>query len=121
MALPLPVRGHVNAREVRIEGRVEGDVRAAARIVLRASSHVEGDLTSPRIAVEDGARFSGRVEMARPDGKSAGLKKDHTAQAPASAATPPGAASSADVPSKLEPEQLSTGLFDTAKFAGEGG
>jgi cytoskeletal protein CcmA (bactofilin family) len=108
------VRGHVHAREVRIEGRVEGDVRAAARILLRASSHVEGDLVSPRIAIEDGAHFSGRVEMARPGSKDASVKQQHSPEAQAATASPAG------VSTEPEPEQLSTGLFDTAKYAGGG-
>jgi len=108
------VRGHVQAREVRIEGRVEGDVRASVRILLRSSGNVEGDLTSPRIAIEDGARFSGRVEMARPGGRSSKLSQGHSPEAQPSSASP-------NSETKPDSDQPSHGLFDAAKIAGEGG
>jgi cytoskeletal protein CcmA (bactofilin family) len=62
------VRGKIEAREIKIHGSVEGHVTAEARILLRSSCEVTGTLASPRIAIEDGARFSGRVETIRVGG-----------------------------------------------------
>jgi cytoskeletal protein CcmA (bactofilin family) len=104
------VRGHVQAREVRIEGRVEGDIRASARIVLRASSHVDGDLISPRIAIEDGARFAGRVDMARPGATSSTAARSE----------PKNDVRGAGVEDAEQSEPMTATLFGRAKLEDEG-
>lgn len=57
------VHADIEAREIVVRGRVEGDLRGHDRVALGDSCHVTGDLEAPRIAIEDGARFKGRVEM----------------------------------------------------------
>jgi len=57
------VTASIVARVVTVEGRVDGDIEARERIVLRSSSRVEGDITAPRVVLEDGARFRGGVDM----------------------------------------------------------
>jgi cytoskeletal protein CcmA (bactofilin family) len=57
------VKASIEAREVTVRGSVEGNVRGRERITLGSSSRVKGDLEAPRIAIEDGAKFKGRVEM----------------------------------------------------------
>ena len=57
------VKADIEAREIHIRGTVEGNLRGRERIILGNSCHVKGDLESPRIAIEDGAQFKGRVEM----------------------------------------------------------
>ncbi|HEY7680869.1 MAG TPA: polymer-forming cytoskeletal protein [Terriglobia bacterium] len=53
----------VNAREVVILGSVKGNVHATDRIEMRKPCSVVGDLVTPRIVIEDGAYFKGKVEM----------------------------------------------------------
>lgn len=57
------VTASITGRIVTVEGRVDGDIQAQERVVLRESSHVEGDITSPRLVLEDGAVFKGGVDM----------------------------------------------------------
>jgi cytoskeletal protein CcmA (bactofilin family) len=57
------IKADIEAAEIVVRGMVEGDLRGRERVVLGSSSHVVGDLEAPRIAIEDGARFNGRVEM----------------------------------------------------------
>lgn len=57
------VEANVTARLITIEGRVEGDLTALDQVVLRASARVEGDITAPRVVLEDGARFRGGIDM----------------------------------------------------------
>jgi cytoskeletal protein CcmA (bactofilin family) len=52
----------VTAETIVIGGRVNGRVQAGARIVVRETATVEGDLFAPMIGVADGATVSGRVE-----------------------------------------------------------
>lgn len=57
------IHADIEAREIFVHGRVEGNLRGRERVVLANSCHVDGDLEAPRVAIEDGARFNGRVEM----------------------------------------------------------
>jgi cytoskeletal protein CcmA (bactofilin family) len=53
----------VEAGDVTVSGSVDGDVTARGAVTLRAGGTVRGAITASRIAVEDGARFTGRIEM----------------------------------------------------------
>ena len=57
------VNASITARVVVVEGTVEGDIRSEEQVVLRASARVKGDITAPRLVLEDGARFRGGVDM----------------------------------------------------------
>ncbi len=57
------IQADIEASEIVVQGRVEGDLRGRERVSLGSSCQVVGDLEAPRIAIEDGARFNGRVEM----------------------------------------------------------
>ena len=62
------VEATVHARNVRIEGKLTGDVSADERVELVASAAVDGNIKAPKIVVAEGARFRGSVDMgsARP-------------------------------------------------------
>jgi cytoskeletal protein CcmA (bactofilin family) len=57
------VKADVYAKEIHVEGTVEGDLFGAERVVIRKSAQVRGNITSPRVAIEEGARFKGAIEM----------------------------------------------------------
>jgi cytoskeletal protein CcmA (bactofilin family) len=57
------VQADIEASEIVVQGQVEGDLRGRERVVLGSSCRVVGDLEGPRVVIEDGARFKGRVEM----------------------------------------------------------
>lgn len=57
------VSAEVHARVVHVEGEVDGNLRGEEVIVLRKSARVRGDLTAPRVVIEDGARFKGTIDM----------------------------------------------------------
>lgn len=66
------VKANIKGRIVTVEGEVEGDVEAEQQIILRPSADVKGDITAPRIVLEDGARFRGMVEMGELPGDDTG-------------------------------------------------
>lgn len=69
------LRANVRARIVKVKGRVRGDLVAEEQVVLQASARVQGDISAPRVVLEDGARFRGEIDMGDPDeGLSAGDK-----------------------------------------------
>jgi cytoskeletal protein CcmA (bactofilin family) len=52
----------VEARTVTVAGTLEGDVAAAGPVRLVAGSRVRGNLRGSAVSIEDGARFSGRLD-----------------------------------------------------------
>ena len=57
------VRGEIKARSVRISGKVHGNVRGEEMIEILPSGTVEGDVSSPRVVISDGAFFKGNIQM----------------------------------------------------------
>ena len=57
------VQADIYAKNVTIEGEVKGNLFASEQIVLRKSGHVQGNLTAPRVMLEDGSRFKGAIDM----------------------------------------------------------
>jgi len=53
--------GNITADTVIIKGKVEGGVRAHFKIEVRPSARIKGDLSSPLIAVAEGAVLQGRI------------------------------------------------------------
>lgn len=51
------------AREVVVYGAINGNLRAKDRIEIRKNGSVNGDLTTARIMIEDGAYFKGSIEI----------------------------------------------------------
>ena len=51
--------------EISIDGNVQGNLKATESVRLGAHSHVQGSILTRRIAIEDGARLRGKVEMIR--------------------------------------------------------
>jgi cytoskeletal protein CcmA (bactofilin family) len=57
------VAADLTARDVLIQGQVQGNIVASGRVELRAGSVVEGDVRALRLAVEDNAIFRGKVDL----------------------------------------------------------
>src|SRR5579884_184428 len=52
----------VEAQSVTVAGTLEGDVAATGPVRLVAGSRVRGNLRGSAVSIEDGARFSGRLD-----------------------------------------------------------
>ncbi len=57
------VEAEVYAREVIVQGRVLGNIKAADLVAIRDAGWVEGDVVAPRFAMAEGAHFNGRIVM----------------------------------------------------------
>lgn len=57
------VVAEVHAGTVVIAGEVVGDVSATERVEILPSGSLEGNIRAPKVAVGDGARFKGSVDM----------------------------------------------------------
>ena len=100
------VRGQLDAREIVLEGRVEGNLRATDRVAIAPTGQVRGDASAPRVAIDDGAVFNGSIQViregearaaspsapiahsSRSSGRPAKAASSHTASAAAASAGP---------------------------------
>ena len=63
------VDASVQAREVIVMGKVNGNIECSDRVDIRAEGAVSGDISTVRISVEDGAALKGGIQV-RSEGKS---------------------------------------------------
>ncbi len=61
------VDADVFAKDIVIEGKVTGNVKAGDRIDIRKTGSLNGDLSAARIVIEDGAVFRGSVDIVKPE------------------------------------------------------
>ena len=66
IGLGAEVSAEVVARVVVLHGKINGNVTAYERVELKSSGRMQGDLTSPKVQMADGATFSGRLETRNP-------------------------------------------------------
>lgn len=57
------VTANIAAASIVVAGTVLGTLVAQERIELRPGADVDGELTTPKLAMSDGAELHGRVEM----------------------------------------------------------
>ena len=58
------IKAELFAKAVVVLGEVIGNVSATEKVDIRENGSVEGDITSPRVAIAEGAHFRGSVDMA---------------------------------------------------------
>lgn len=66
------VSADIYANTIFVDGSMEGNLIAAEQVVIRKSARIKGSITSPRVSLEDGARFNGSIDM---DPQTETLKK----------------------------------------------
>ena len=57
------IEGDIHAKVVSVAGEVQGNLVAGEQILIRKTATMLGNLTSPRVGLEDGCRFRGSVDM----------------------------------------------------------
>jgi cytoskeletal protein CcmA (bactofilin family) len=57
------VRANVEARNVIVHGRIDGNIKASDRVELRKSASLSGDISTARVAIEEGAFFKGSIDI----------------------------------------------------------
>lgn len=62
------VKGEIAVGMLMCSGRIEAAVRAAKKVTLHKTAHYQGDIQTPSLIIEEGARMEGEVSMsADPD------------------------------------------------------
>ncbi len=57
------VAADINARVVKIDGEVSGDVMGEETVIISQSGNVCGNIVAPRVTLQDGAIFRGSIDM----------------------------------------------------------
>jgi cytoskeletal protein CcmA (bactofilin family) len=66
------ISADVDAREVVVRGKVKGAVRGRERVEIGRTGEVRGDISTIRIAIEEGAQIHSKVEISRADESKSG-------------------------------------------------
>ncbi len=53
----------IMAKVVRIQGEVQGDITGREYVIISSTSNVKGNVVTPRMTLEDGARFKGSIDI----------------------------------------------------------
>jgi cytoskeletal protein CcmA (bactofilin family) len=59
------IKAQIFAKQVVVLGEVVGNITASEKVDIRDNGSVDGDLTSPRVAIAEGAHFRGSIDMQR--------------------------------------------------------
>ncbi|HZX23947.1 MAG TPA: polymer-forming cytoskeletal protein [Woeseiaceae bacterium] len=57
------IHADVYAKAITVDGVMEGDLFGAEQVAIRRNARVKGNITAPRVSLEDGAHFKGSIEM----------------------------------------------------------
>ena len=94
------IEASISAQEIIVFGEVKGDVVAKRKITLESSARMTGDLSTPGIVIEEGAKLSGRIVIGAENLEAESTKTAAAARKPAA---PARAARPASSPSTTPP------------------
>lgn len=61
----------IRSQMIVISGEVHGEITASGQVILHKTARVDGNIHTARLVVEDGAVFTGRIEMNQKPAKPA--------------------------------------------------
>jgi len=82
----------IKAREVVLQGSIQGNVEAAEKMEIKKDARLVGDVRTARIMIEDGAFFKGSIDIVKPEPKAPPRPQPAAPPAPAAAPVPAAAA-----------------------------
>jgi cytoskeletal protein CcmA (bactofilin family) len=89
------VRANVHAKDIVVHGKVDGNLNGVDKVELKKSAVLNGDISTQRIVIEDGAFFKGSIDIrkietkaepARPAAQSVVTYSSSAASAPVASA-----------------------------------
>lgn len=60
------IKADIETENITIRGEMQGDLSAREKIAIHAGGRLIGDMQAPRIEIEDGAYYKGKIEMPEP-------------------------------------------------------
>lgn len=80
------IKADIHGRNINVEGKVQGNLFADEQVIVRESGEVRGNITAPRVSLEDGAKFKGAIDME----PKAGKEREGVPERPAERSVTPG-------------------------------
>lgn len=56
------VNANIFGNIIHVEGEVTGDLKGKEQVVVHKTGHVRGNIASPRLSLEDGAKLKGSID-----------------------------------------------------------
>ena len=81
------IRANIQAREVIVFGKVDGNIKGTERVELKKSAILVGDILTQRVVIEDGAFFKGAIDIQREQPKQEARREQPVAMAAAAGAS----------------------------------
>jgi len=57
------VHADIVAKLIKVEGELKGDIDGKEKVIITKSGNVRGNITAPRVILEDGAIFKGSIDI----------------------------------------------------------
>lgn len=57
------VKANIKAQLIIVEGTVDGDLQADKSVLVKETAKVRGNIYAPAVSIQEGANFSGSVDM----------------------------------------------------------
>lgn len=70
------IKADVYSKSIYVEGEVQGNLFGEDEVVIRRSGKVRGNVTAPRVTLENGAKFKGSIDMQPGSDKKQNEKKE---------------------------------------------
>ena len=86
IAQPAEIKGKINATLISVNGRVRGIMNAQKRLHMDQTARIEGQITTPKLSISEGASFDGKITMG---GRLAKPSKPAVAESIRSSQSPP--------------------------------
>ena len=64
------VRANVHAKDIVVHGKVDGNLNGVDKVELKKSAVLNGDISTQRIVIEDGAFFKGSIDIRKVETKA---------------------------------------------------
>ncbi len=68
------IKANLKAKRITIEGMLEGDMRGDETVVIKRTATVVGNVTAPRVSVEEGASVQGSIQTKEEEEAASGKK-----------------------------------------------
>ncbi len=70
------VKADIYGKTITIEGEVDGNLYGEEQLILRQTSMVRGNITAPRVSLEDGSNFKGSIDMSPKEASDSAIEKE---------------------------------------------
>ena len=80
-------KASVEAKEIAVEGRVEGNIEATDRLEVKPTGQIQGDIVAARMTMADGASLDGHVRIGANGQAGRGAARGATEVKPATTTT----------------------------------